>query len=445
MGRQYNQDREDDHIKGALQEALSTGDFHRLNDLVTKSAQNILDGVGSTAKAKVKATVDGVAPHIHKTIHDVKNRSASSYANYANFIRKPKEKFHKYSQSRSSKVEHPKAQVVKPIVVAYRPPFPYRRVGEVSGVLLIVLGGIFSAFLVTYLIGFLFSGSIARLGLVSVIRAYLGLMGLGVSGGSILAGIVISKRLSRAERYVKLLNGKTYMNLEDLSEQFGAKVRYLRRDLHNMVRAGFFPEGHFDAHKTCFMTTDATYTQYIAIDKERKRLEAEKQLSLAAKETKQTQQAITPQTKVSSQTQKLLEEGQRYIESLHRANDHIPGEIVSDKLANLEKLLIMIFERIRQHEQQAVKMQKFMDYYLPTTLKLVQAYEDFDKVSVAGEDIISAKQQIESALDTINQAFRELLNGLYQDAVFDATTDAQVLQTMLAREGLTGEFPKTKE
>ena len=82
-------------------------------------------------------------------------------------------------------------------------------------------------------------------------------------------------------------------------------------------------------------------------------------------------------------------------------------------------------------------MQKFMNYYLPTTLKLVEAYEEFDSVSVPGEDILSAKAEIEKTLDTINQAFVELLNKLFRASVFDITTDAQVLQTMLAKEGLT--------
>ena len=83
------------------------------------------------------------------------------------------------------------------------------------------------------------------------------------------------------------------------------------------------------------------------------------------------------------------------------------------------------------------KMHKLMDYYLPTTLKLVEAYKEFDSVSAPGPDILSAKEQIENTLDTINQAFKELLNNLFQEKVFDVTTDAQVLETMLAREGLT--------
>ena len=87
------------------------------------------------------------------------------------------------------------------------------------------------------------------------------------------------------------------------------------------------------------------------------------------------------------------------------------------------------------------QLRKFMEYYLPTTIKLVEAYEEFDNVSTPGNDILTAKAEIEKTLDTINEAFVQLLNKLFQASAFDATADAQVLQTMLAKEGLTKNEP----
>ncbi len=84
-------------------------------------------------------------------------------------------------------------------------------------------------------------------------------------------------------------------------------------------------------------------------------------------------------------------------------------------------------------------MRKFMDYYLPTTLKLVEAYAEFDGVQIQGENIKAAKLEIEKTMDTINRAFEKLLDDLFQDAAFDAATDAQVLQTLLAQEGLAAD------
>ena len=89
-----------------------------------------------------------------------------------------------------------------------------------------------------------------------------------------------------------------------------------------------------------------------------------------------------------------------------------PTEVISAKLSRLENLLKDIFSSVREHPDQMHRMHKLMDYYLPTTLKLVEAYEEFDRVKAPGEDIIKAKAEIENTLDTINQAFAELLNNL---------------------------------
>ena len=80
-------------------------------------------------------------------------------------------------------------------------------------------------------------------------------------------------------------------------------------------------------------------------------------------------------------------------------------------------------------------MERFMEYYLPTTVKLVNAYRDFDSVGSQGANISSAKAEIERTLDTINQAFERLLDDLYQDAALDVATDASVIQTMLKKDG----------
>ena len=82
-------------------------------------------------------------------------------------------------------------------------------------------------------------------------------------------------------------------------------------------------------------------------------------------------------------------------------------------------------------------MNKFMEYYLPTTLKLVKAYREFDGQALEGENISSGKQEIEKTLDTINKAFLNLFDNLFADTAMDISTDISVLRTMLAQEGLT--------
>ena len=77
-----------------------------------------------------------------------------------------------------------------------------------------------------------------------------------------------------------------------------------------------------------------------------------------------------------------------------------------------------------------------MKYYLPTTLKLIKTYVDFDNVISPDGDILNTKKEIELTIDSINEACTEFQNRLYKDSVMDADTDAALLKVMLAKEGL---------
>ena len=91
-------------------------------------------------------------------------------------------------------------------------------------------------------------------------------------------------------------------------------------------------------------------------------------------------------------------------------------------------------------------MYKRQEYYLPTTVKLVESYAEFDSAGVEGENIRTAKEEIEKTMDTINEAFEKLLDDLYQNAAFEASADARVLKTVLAQDGyMKSDFEKQEE
>ena len=96
-----------------------------------------------------------------------------------------------------------------------------------------------------------------------------------------------------------------------------------------------------------------------------------------------------------------------------------------------------IFDRVEQNPELVTDISRMMDYYLPTTVKLLEAYEDLDAEPVQGENIISSKKEIEKTLDTLNIAFEKLLDSLFQDTAWDVSSDISVLEMMLAQEGLT--------
>jgi len=230
-----------------------------------------------------------------------------------------------------------------------------------------------------------------------------------------------------------------------------------------MMALGFFPEGHLDKKETCLMLDDKTYREYLRLEKERKAYELENgsatsQGTMTGANGSDTSQpgdsssandANTTQDASDNRNPELvamINEGQAYIRKLHELNDLIPGEVISEKMDRMEGLLKEIFKRLEEDPAQMSQMHKLMNYYLPTTIKLLQSYSEFDDISAPGADVVNAKAEIEKTVDIINEAFTELLNKLFQATVFDVTTDAQVLQTMLAKEGLTkNDFSEDKK
>ena len=103
----------------------------------------------------------------------------------------------------------------------------------------------------------------------------------------------------------------------------------------------------------------------------------------------------------------------------------------------MEIIIQKIFDRVGADPASLEDIDKMMEYYLPTTVKLLEAYQSLNMQPVQGENIRSSKIEIENTLDTLNRAFEKLLDSLFEDVAWDVSTDISVLYTMLAQEGLT--------
>lgn len=133
----------------------------------------------------------------------------------------------------------------------------------------------------------------------------------------------------------------------------------------------------------------------------------------------------------------LLEKGREMIAEIRKENDLIPDSSLSDKLDRLENQCAEIFRTVYDKPAKASQIRKFMEYYLPTTLKMVKGYRMLDERGVNGAEAVQAKQRIDDALGVVLGACDKMLDKLYQDDVLDLTTDIDVLEQMLKRDGLT--------
>ncbi|MBS7238982.1 MAG: 5-bromo-4-chloroindolyl phosphate hydrolysis family protein [Acetatifactor sp.] len=388
-----------EEIRKSVLEALDSGNFENLGNAV-------FDTVADTMRT--------VSEQVGKTVSVNQTRVMSE-------VTKARQEARRQAEAMKKK---------KPSVAA-RVLAPFRSIGSVSNVLLKVFGGIATGLTGAFAL-IMMLASIVDATLFPLLLFSLGL--LAGSIGMILVGVMQKKRLDKAEYYLKLAGNNHYINVSDIAQFTNESKKKVLAELRQFIRQGFYPEGHLDSKGTCLMLDNKIYSEYLEIEKQR-RIQAKE-----AREAKRSEQESIPEQSavVKTELEQLIAEGQVYIDQLRIMNDHIQGEEISAKLFRLESLLKQIYARLEEHPEQLPQLKKFLEYYLPTTLKLVAAYEEFDAMSEQGPNIVEAKAEIEKTMDTINDAFAELLNRLYRDTAFDVTTDAQVLQTMLAQEGLTG-------
>ncbi len=175
---------------------------------------------------------------------------------------------------------------------------------------------------------------------------------------------------------------------------------------------------------------------------QRNRLELEEQKRLKEEEQQKQRKEEDPYIK---EMREAVTDGESYLKQIREANEAILGEEISNKLYKLEDIIGRIFMELEKNPDKIGEMRKFMDYYLPTTIKLINAYREFDRYTVETDNIRNSKQEIESTIDTIIKAFYKLFDSLFDDKAMDIATDISVLNTILTQEGLKeSDFDRVK-
>ena len=294
--------------------------------------------------------------------------------------------------------------------------------GQAAGIAQGVFGvGMAVIFGVTTLMGILFgllgSGGFTLVAILGVLTAF-----FGVLGGM---GFRKSKLIRHFISFRKKLKKNKYATTEELGEAAGISKDKAIAELKELTKDGCFKQGHFDEKETTFIATDELYMQYLNAEQgaaEARRVEAEK---------------AKAEGSIPEEVKELLDRGNEYIAQIHKSNDAIPDALISGKLDRMADIVTKIFEEVRRRPELAGRLNMFMDYYLPTTTKLLTAYEELDRQVLAGDNITTAKREIAGSLDTINDAFEKLLDSFFAEQAMDVSADISVMKTMMQQDGLT--------
>ena len=395
-----------DRIKEIIDTAVSTKDYRQMTE-------DIKQTVGQTINSTLNSAVDTGSEAIRNGLNSM---FGSGNSEYHNKTKEFEERRRREREQERKKQEEEKAK--ERMLTLY----DRNTGGRMKGMMLAISGGILASgmglgTLVLSIFGTVGHMSSLVLGGTCFLAAG-ALAGVGLLTG----GIKKLGKLERFQKYIGTLGTHTYCNFEQLSAAVGKPVKFVKKDVKKMISDGWFRQGHIDAQETCLITSNETYQQYT-------------QTAKALEEKKQEEERR--QADLSPEVQEVLDKGNEFLDKIHKSNDAIPGVEISAKISRMELIVAKIFERAQKHPEIIPDLKKMMNYYLPMTVKLLDAYEEMDRMPVQGENIKSSKKEIEDTLDTLNQAFEKLLDSVFQDTAWDVSSDISVLHTLLAQEGLT--------
>ena len=236
-----------------------------------------------------------------------------------------------------------------------------------------------------------------------------------VGGGAMLgSGLAMNRSMKRYAQYLAVMGDRPAMSVEELARVTGFSQRRVTKDLQAMISKGFFGGKAYLNRELGYFFRSSQADE----DWQRRQEEAE--------------EAAAPP--------KEAEEGYSGIlRNIRRANDRIADPVLSAKIDRLEEVTAKIFQAVEADPKKRSSIDTFLNYYLPTTQKLLDSYAEFEATGVEGANLGQAKDRIEKTMDSIVAGFEHQLDELYKMDAMNVDSDIRVMETMLRRDTATVE------
>lgn len=223
----------------------------------------------------------------------------------------------------------------------------------------------------------------------------------------LVAGQRMKRRSARVARYLAVMGERGYISVEELCTVTGKSRKKIESDLDYMVEKGLLGTGaYLDSGRGMFFRNANAFADYAN--------------ATAKKEN------VTP---------KEANEGYAgALRAIRSANDRIADAVLSEKIDHLETVAGKIFREVEEHPEKQQQAATFLNYYLPTTLKLLDSYAKFEEAGIEGENLSRAQERIEETMDALIKGFDKQLDDLYRNEAMDIDSDIRVMENMLRRD-----------
>lgn len=249
-------------------------------------------------------------------------------------------------------------------------------------------------------------------------------IGIAVGGGVLVLSGRQGRRKEAAFRRCMTVSGdKGIVKMRPLAKTLGMTEEALEKQLSEMIDRGYYGARAYIDHERELLVIEPEQMRDVY------RAEDEEKARRAAQQSRDAETA-----KKAAQT-----EYERLVERIRQADIDIDDEAMSEKIRQMQSITEAIFREVEEHPEKRPQIERFMNYYLPTTLKLLESYARIEDQGVSGENTAKAKADIERIADTLVEGYRKQLDTLYQAEAVDIAGDVSVIESMMRRDGLAGQ------
>lgn len=239
-------------------------------------------------------------------------------------------------------------------------------------------------------------------------------LAFATGGGAMLfSGFSMDRQLKRFSKYLLVMGDREAMPIDELARTLGYSERRVEKDLEKMIDKGYFGGKAYLNVELGYLfrggNAEAGFRQRFE-----EAQDAREEAKAPPKEAEEGYSGI--------------------LRNIRRANDQIADPILSAKIDRLENITAKIFKVVEEDPRKKDRIGTFLNYYLPTTQKLLDSYAEFEAAGVEGENLRQAKQRIEATMDSIVKGFEHQLDELYQADAMDVDSDIRVMEHMLRRD-----------
>lgn len=267
-------------------------------------------------------------------------------------------------------------------------------------------------------------GAITTLPIILLERDIVAFFGAGAPIlGFLCLGLVLlytggqrNKKAKRFRKYLALIGRRDSIAISSLAQAMPVSYHTACDDLQEMLDERYIPTGYLDMNSGRLILSDAGLNE----------------------ETPEPEEAVKEEIKTVEEPGRTEEDDNAILEEIRQVNDSIADLEMTRKINRIGEITGKILDYQRKNPNKNSQLRSFLSYYLPTTLKILKAYAQMEAQGIEGENIRAAKERIEGMMDKVVEGFEKQLDKLFQDDAMDITTDVEVLERMLDKDGLSG-------